>query len=124
MPKLDQFTAGYIECALWISNDSNDAPLEDHYAPDDLHADALVRIIDDCTKFQRDNAELLKQFGFTPRDHGHDFWLTRNGHGSGFWDRYGVNDPEHADIGKKLTEASEQFGECNLYVGDDGKLYI
>lgn len=47
------------------------------------------------------------------------FWLTRNGHGAGFWENdYGTE--EQCD---KLTEACKAFGEFNLYPGDDGRLY-
>jgi hypothetical protein len=49
---------------------------------------------------------------------GHDFLLTRNGHGCGFWDG---DWPEEA--GERLTAAAEKCGEFNLYVGDDGLLY-
>ncbi|MCK5613434.1 hypothetical protein KAR91_66805 [Candidatus Pacearchaeota archaeon] len=42
---------------------------------------------------------------------GHDFWLTRNGHGAGFWDRPEVWGKVEA---KKLTDLSEQFGEYYL----------
>jgi hypothetical protein len=48
---------------------------------------------------------------------GHDFWLTRNGHGAGFWDG------ELGDIGDRLTEASKAFGEVCLTVCDDGEIY-
>ena len=49
---------------------------------------------------------------------GHDLWLTQNRHGAGFWDG---DWPE--EIGERLTEISKKFGECHLYVGDDGKIY-
>lgn len=48
---------------------------------------------------------------------GHDFWLTRVGHGAGFWDG---DWPIHGDA---LTEICKKFGEVDLYVGDDGKIY-
>lgn len=48
---------------------------------------------------------------------GHDFWLTRCGHGAGFWDR-GLG-----DIGCKLTEAASVYGSVDLYIGDDGLIY-
>lgn len=35
---------------------------------------------------------------------GHDFWLTRVGHGAGFWDR-GLG-----DLGERLTDASKAYG--------------
>lgn len=46
-----------------------------------------------------------------------DFWLTRNGHGVGFWDR------DVGAVGDRLTKACKKFGETYLYVGDDGKIH-
>ena len=40
---------------------------------------------------------------------GHDFWLTRNGHGVGVWDRGTLYDSE-VKIGLLLTEEAEDFG--------------
>ena len=37
---------------------------------------------------------------------GHDFWLTRNGHGAGFWDG---DYPESEET--ILTDAARTFGE-------------
>lgn len=48
---------------------------------------------------------------------GHDFSLTRNGHGAGFWDRF----PETPEPGHVLTELCKEFGE--VYVSEsDGVL--
>ena len=50
---------------------------------------------------------------------GHDFWLTRNHHGAGFWDSaeiWGTN----KDI---LTDNTHKYREINLYIGDDNKIY-
>ena len=52
---------------------------------------------------------------------GQDFALTRNGHGVGFWDREDQGLPN--EMGEALTELCDP-GECNLYVGDDGKAYF
>ncbi|MDH1266753.1 hypothetical protein N5C81_03870 [Rhizobium pusense] len=49
---------------------------------------------------------------------GHDFWLTRCDHGAGFWDG---DWPEPA--ASALTEASKEFGNIDLYVGDGGQIY-
>lgn len=46
-----------------------------------------------------------------------DFWLTRNGHGCGFWDG---DWPEHGD---ELTDICCKFSVIDLYVGDDGLVY-
>jgi len=45
-----------------------------------------------------------------PGQAGHDFWLTREHHGAGFWDRgLGV-------AGARLTDAAHTFGACDLWV--------
>jgi len=49
---------------------------------------------------------------------GYDLYLTRNGHGAGFWDR---GYPEEDD--ELLCKLSDVLGETYLYKGDDGKLY-
>jgi hypothetical protein len=49
---------------------------------------------------------------------GHDFWLTRNGHGAGFWDG-----EWYKEVGERLTKASKAFGEVNIYVGDGDLIY-
>ena len=41
---------------------------------------------------------------------GHDLWLTRNGHGCGFWDR------DLGELGELLTALCELMGEVDLYV--------
>ena len=51
------------------------------------------------------------------RDHWpHDFCLTANGHGAGFWD----GDYKH---GYALTELCRPY-HYDAYVGDDGLVYI
>lgn len=129
MPELDEFTCAYIEASLWSSNDESDdsggKPLDTNYDVDDIAPDALTTIIADCQKFQSDNAadlalayDLYPQREWSPESQaGHDFWLTRNGHGVGFWDR-GIG-----EVGDRLTEASNKCGEVHLYVGDDGAIY-
>ena len=41
---------------------------------------------------------------------GHDLWLTRNGHGAGFWDR------GTGAKGEKLTELAKELGEATIWV--------
>lgn len=53
----------------------------------------------------------------TDEQDGHDFYLTRNGHGVGYWDR------GYGPIGDILTDAAKSYGTSGLYVGDDGKIY-
>lgn len=112
---LDKFTAAYVEAALWSSTDGDEHPLDDNYTADDIADDTLAVMVADCEKFQRENAVLL---GGEDKLGGYDFWLTRNGHGAGFWDG---DWPEQ--IGDALTNAAHAFGSFDLYVGDDGKIY-
>ncbi len=120
MSDLDAFTRQYIATALWSTNDESDdgggQPLDDTYGPDDLAAESVDKMQADCLKFQADNASALEPFDVSTA--GHDFWMTRNGHGVGFWDG---DYPEPQATA--LTESSEAFGECYIVVGDDGKLY-
>lgn len=120
--QLDSFTRAYIEAALWSSTDDNGAPLDASYSADDLSESALERIAADCAKFKAENEipDYSNGEWTTDQRAGHDFWLSRCGHGSGFFDR----DELPGDVRDALHDASEAFGTCDLYVGDDGKLYV
>jgi len=113
--KLDKFTLQYIETALWSSTDDKDEPLDSTYSIDDIAPETLEKMIKDCTEFQN---KYIDDCGYDLGIMGHDFWLTRNRHGAGFWDG-----DYSKDLGERLTDAAHSFGECNLYVGDDGKIY-
>lgn len=126
LSSLDAFTRAYIDCALWSStdesNDSGGQPLDQNYGPSDLSVETLQSMIDDCLRFQAEQRTTLhivylhskaQAIGYAEENAGHDFWLTRNGHGSGFWDR------EIGARGELLSEAARAFGECSLYVADE-----
>jgi hypothetical protein len=117
--QLDDFTLAHIEAALWITNDESDetggVPLDMNYSIDDLAPETLEKFADDCKRFQEENAADIDS---NDEQAGHDFWMTRNGHGCGFWD----GDWEE-EAGERLTAASEKFGEVWLYVGDNGLIY-
>ncbi len=113
---IDAFTKAYVECMIWSSQSDCEESVSSEHTIDDLSEEALRQVIEDCNDFQESNAELM--VGLDAESCGHDFWLTRNGHGAGFWDRgYGA-------IGKTLTLASKTYGECYPYVGDDGLIYL
>ena len=118
---MDTFTSAYCECALWSSTDDKGTSLDAAgYADTELAEETVAKFKADCERFQAENAELLaraSEHQSTDRQ-GHDFWLTRNGHGAGFWDG---DYPK--ELGDKLTEIAHGYGECNLYVGDDGKIH-
>lgn len=116
---MEKFTEGYIECAIWASTDENDRPLDSIGAG--LSDGCLAQMLRECATFQADNAELLDRAGAERDDDqlGHDFWLTRNHHGVGFWDgRLSY------EIGQRLTDAAHRAGERTLYVSDAGEIEI
>jgi hypothetical protein len=126
--QLDEFTLAYIEAALWSTNDESDEsggePLDANYSIENIADEALEKMAADCRRFQEENAADLALYDhprYTAEEMGgHDFWLTRNGHGCGFWDR---NDCLPEEAGQRLTDAAEHYGEVYLYVGDDGLIY-
>jgi hypothetical protein len=48
----------------------------------------------------------------------HDFILTRNGHGTGFWESRRWQAP----WGQRLTALAQWFGELHCYVSDAGEI--
>jgi hypothetical protein len=116
---MDAFLRGYLECALWSSVDFDTGkPFDDSHKISDFAPEAIDVARQDCEAFREQCASLLDATGATDERNGHDFWLTRNRHGAGFWDRgYGVT-------GRILTERAYVYGESNVYLGDDGKLYL
>ena len=110
----------YLGSALWSSTDDEDEPLDTNYDIRDIDKSVLNQAKKDLGKFWKQAGDLLK--GEDETQAAHDFWLTRNGHGAGFWDRTYNNDKDGTK-GDKLTKIAEKFGEINLYVGDDGKIY-
>jgi hypothetical protein len=106
-----------IECALWSSTDDDGEPLDTAYDASDIDPGVIMALAMDLTGFIGANREDIEAADMTSESVGHDFWLTRNGHGAGFWDRgLGV-------IGERLTAAAKVYGTFDLYVGDDGTIY-
>lgn len=95
-----KFFQAYVECALWADlpeNDKNTCFI-------DLPSDVKEEMWNDCVKFYDNNSHMWND----DEQAGHDFWLTRQGHGAGFWDRPKDVYGEFADI---LTEKSKEYGE-------------
>lgn len=125
-----QFLRGYVAALLWSSTDEVDGETVnlDQYETStqaDDHCRAACLAFFEANRADIDAAaqayDTSKGDGAdTGYDYaGHDFALTRNGHGAGFWDG---DLPE--ELGARLTAATETVGECWPYVGDDGGVYI
>ncbi len=128
--ELDKIVHAYQVCALWSSTDDDEdcTPLDKNYGVEDIAPESTLQMIQDVADFVRANytdyklyvetmARQLENWDSAIEYFGHDFWLTRNGHGAGFWDR-GLK-----DLGDRLSNAAEVYGSVYLYVGDDGEIY-
>jgi hypothetical protein len=117
-PRLDSFTSAYFETALWSSTDESDdqggEPLDKNYSINDIAPETRAKMIADCADFQDQYADLLSAAENIDSERaGHNFWLSRNGHGAGFFD----------DDLDELQEAAKSYGSFDLYVGDDGQIH-
>lgn len=102
---------GYLEAALWAE--------EDEIGPSnvyDISDESRNKANEDVLEFMNKAGDLLN--GIEPSQIGHDLWLTRNGHGAGFWGR-GLG-----EVGEQLSEIAKEMGEKFVYRGDDGEIYI
>ena len=111
---LADFTASYIECALWSSTDNSDEsggePLDQNYGPENILKATRKEMEADCEAFYEAHAATWQAVGHTDDQAGHDFWLNRNGHGAGFWDR-GLG-----AVGEELSKACRVYGGVDLHV--------
>lgn len=123
----DRFVEGYIEAIFWAEQaywfgDENDIPhIEDCYDYSDVENMDEVR--KNCFVFVDDHLDDLtfyaEEFGW--KDAGINYYLTRQRHGTGFWDK-DYSDGELRDVLLRLTEACHAAGEVTVEpvnVGDD-----
>lgn len=110
LAKLDRTVRAYLECAEWCGID--DEQREAFEGSVSTWSDESIRrATDDCAAFR--DLVGADANDIDDRQLGHDFWLTRNGHGAGFWDR-GLG-----DVGERLTAAARSYGDA--YVEFDEK---
>lgn len=122
---LDKMLSAYLGCALWASNDNADKqggePLDENYSASDFPAEELDKARAVCSAFMDAHWDALTSADAGPEQWGHDLFLTRNGHGAGFWDR---QDEQYTKEARDaLTAAAHALGESQPYIGDDGRLF-
>lgn len=130
----DPFMNAYLECIafteesmleeewerireeLEAESDEEESNLPDYFdwSYSDFDIKSLKEIIADCEGFMYEceeaDIDLEKDWGLEQA--GHDFWLTRNGHGAGFWDR------GKGALGDKLSEMAEVYGSVSAVIAD------
>lgn len=122
---ITEFLNGYVAAALWSSIDEFGEPLDAVFSADDIAPACMDAMRASCLDFIASNSADINLYlgvmsdGVHPSElqAGRDFWLTRNRHGAGFWDR-GLG-----AIGERLSDAARIYGSVDLYVGDDGLIY-
>lgn len=105
----DKFLADYLACAVWCNDD---VPLSEN---------AKAVLTENAKAFYDTNEVKIWQWEDCGYSAGHDFWLTQNHHGAGFWDR--ASTVWAKELGEKLTELAHEAGEVELYE-DGGELHI
>jgi hypothetical protein len=119
---LDTFTQGYLTALFWTEEEHLTEEGCANAGPADMRPSFLADCIGDCAKFQSDNAADLKLAQERGRDldHcGHDFWLNRNGHGTGFWDR---KELEADGLGERLSDACKRFSVVDVGLDEEGRV--
>lgn len=111
--ELEQFYNAYAEMALWSSRDDRYEDGDETLEGEDLAEETKKKMLADCRDFLSQTFDIVwGNLGMA----GGDFWLTRCGHGAGFWDG-------DWDKGRELTDIAQVYGNVDLYVGDDGLVY-
>ncbi len=109
----------YLVALLWSETDDG------NYSIDDIAPESINQAERDVSAMLAAAPYEVKEF-WTPEQFGHDFALSRNGHGAGFFDRYlGVADRDECEVlGEQLQRIAMDMGPVYCYVGNDGRVYI
>lgn len=101
-----RFLQSYFSCMVWA-----DSPEGANLDPTDLDSTYARQQTIEALAFYHKNEVFFttESIGLA----GHDLWLTRNGHGAGFWDRGNLyvmqdNGCDYADL---LSERASAMGE-------------
>jgi hypothetical protein len=134
---IDGMTRGYLECQLWLQtdygrdNDSSGEPMLDaNYSLDDIADETVESIRDMFASLVVEHPLAVRMFlkwrasrhvgrngqltlirdtrpAYDSSQFGYDFYLTREGHGAGFWDR-GLG-----ELGDYLTQIAKSAGSAD-----------
>jgi hypothetical protein len=110
----------YLQCAAWSSVDLDEDMNEQGNLEDyEWSKEAIDEACTDMDNFM----EYLTDTGvdyssLSDECLGHNFWLSRNRHGAGFWD-CGLG-----ELGDRLHKAAVTFGTKDAYIGDDDLIHF
>jgi hypothetical protein len=111
---INEILNSYLETAIW-AEESDENYLKGKTIQDvdkESKANSAIDIYQFLQKAQQEAAEELNTQD--SESLGHNLWLSRNGHGAGFFD----------DNNDKLQNLARNMKEINIFMGADGKVYI
>jgi hypothetical protein len=111
---IDEILNSYLETALWAET-SDENELQDKTI-NDIDGNSKQKAWSDIMKFMQaaEKTAMDELRTYDNKGVGHNLWLSRNGHGAGFFD----------DNNDKLQNLARSMKSVDLYLGDDGKVYI
>jgi hypothetical protein len=123
---------GYLECQLWAGldtsredNSDNNPNYDENYDVADVSIEYVQHVTDELIDVVTQHPLAVRMYlnarereGYDRNElFGHDFYLTREHHGAGFWDR-GLG-----DLGEYLTKVAQTYGSAEmLYPNANGEL--
>lgn len=124
---IDAMVNGYLNCQLWAQQDNerDNEMLDANYNRWDISDEYTDAIRDEIAALVAEHPlavrMYLNSYKQDPRLHhdlnsafGHDYYLTREGHGAGFWDRWlGALGDYLTDIAKNAGSAEELWDNGN-----------
>lgn len=125
---IEAMAEGYSDCLLWQAHyvadhdwvcnrtecECETTQMNEDFSTEDFSDDLWDKIQQVCKDFF--DAKWTDLGDIDPHQAGHDFMLTRQGHGTGFWDR-GLGDK-----GDRLTRHAKVYGEHNIEA-ENGFIY-
>jgi hypothetical protein len=123
-----------VQTILFTESDIYGEPLDDNYSIADFEEESLKKLYVEYQQFIAvveekitekigDGWECIDDFYDFQQpalnQTEHDYVLTRNRHGAGFWDG-----DWSAEVSKILTDAARSQYEFTAYVGDDERIYL
>lgn len=99
---IHEISTSYLAAAEWA---------DDVLVDQTFYTDAIKTVIDFVIDFE---AHIIEWDRFKLESVGHDLWLTRQRHGTGFWDR----EPEQygsAELRDAFDAWARDLGECDDY---------
>ena len=98
----DQMRDAYLECAYRTDAGPDNPENENRELTALFKAESWVacrRFVDACREVS------INYFDYDPVQVGHDLWLTRKGHGAGFWDRPEIYGTANASLFTAFAKA-------------------